>query len=201
LDVSYFGYWKATEDARMKHWMAGIVFVSLTVAEQPPAAVDPASSTAPIDPLFDCYRANSAWGLAYSGKVVDRSGQVWSYGARDKALPVPFKVDSASYFLAADLVAKYEGRKQAARVDASALAANSALAEKAAAGKITTTDTGVRDAGSSTCHAYVFDAANQRYRNVELGSDGGVADQRVSNDAPEAQTLLDWLRKSGVASQ
>jgi len=73
------------------------------------------------------------------------------------------------------------------------------LAAQAASGAITTVDTGTRDAGSSSCHAYLADAAGTRYRDVELGSDGGVADTRVVNAAPEAQQLLDWLRAIGVA--
>jgi hypothetical protein len=32
-----------------------------------------------------------------------------------------------------------------------------------------------------------------------IGSDGGVADRRIVNDAPAAKALLDWLRSLGVA--
>jgi hypothetical protein len=186
----------------MNRWMPVVLLtVTATVAatEPPVATPDSATSVAPIDPLFDCYRVNSAWGLTYAGKVIDRSGQIWSYSQRGKALPVPARENDIAYYKAADLVAKYAGRAQNFHVDAKALAEKVALIEKAAAGKITRSDTGVRDAGTSTCHAYVFDAASKRYRDVELGSDGGVGDQRISNDAAEAQTLLQWLRSAGVA--
>ncbi len=164
-------------------------------------AAGPASSAlaASIDPLFDCYRANSAWGLTYAGKIIDRDGQVWTYSQRGKALPMPSKEGGPGVYEAMDLAAKYEDRTAAQRIDAATLAAHAALIENAATGKITSTDTGVRDAGSSACHAYVFDATTRRYRDIELGSDGGVADRRIGNDAAEAKTLLDWLRSVGVA--
>ncbi len=167
--------------------------------EAPSTGQDSPASAASIDPVFDCYRANSAWGLAYSGKVIDRDGRILSYAARDKALPEPRKSNDHTLYDAADLVAKYAGGTRGSRIEASALAEHVALIEKASTGKIVSTYTGVRDAGTSTCHAYVFDAAAKRYRDIELGSDDGVADRRVSNDAAEAQALLQWLRASGVA--
>jgi hypothetical protein len=187
----------------MSRWMPVVlltVTATVAAAEPPAATPDSAASVAPIDPLFDCYRANSAWGLSYSGKVIDHSGQIWSYSRRGKALPVPARENDIAYHKSADLLAKYAGRAQNFHVDAKALAENAALIEKAAAGKITRTDTGVRDAGTSTCHAYLFDAAGKRYRDIELGSDGGVGDQRISNDAAEAQSLIEWLRSIGVAN-
>jgi hypothetical protein len=176
---------------------ASIACAAQTAA--PSTGQDSPTSATSIDPVFDCYRVNSAWGLAYSGKVIDRSGQIWSYTQRDRALPTPVVENDQARYAATDLAAKYAGATPTARVDAAALAENIALIDKAAAGKITSADTGVRDAGTSTCHAYVFDAARKRYRDVQLGSDGGVGDRRVSNDAAEAQTLLQWLRASGVA--
>jgi hypothetical protein len=164
-----------------------------------PSGQDSPPSAASIDPVFDCYRTNSAWGLVYSGKVIDRDGWILSYGERDKALPEPRKSDDHKLYDAAELQAKYADGTRGSRIEASALAEHVALIEKASAGKIVSTYTGVRDAGTSTCHAYIFDAAAKRYRDVELGSDEGAADQRVSNDAPEAQALLQWLRASGVA--
>jgi len=165
----------------------------------PSTGQDSSTSATSIDPVFDCYHANSAWGLTYSGKVIDRDGWILSYGARGKALPEPRKSHDHTLYDAADLLAKYAGGTRGSRIEASALAEHVALIEKASTGKIASTYTGVRDAGTSTCHAYVFDAAARRYRDVELGSDEGAADQRVSNDTAEAQALLQWLRASGVA--
>jgi hypothetical protein len=158
-----------------------------------------AAPAAPIDALFDCYAANSAWGLTYSGKVVDRAGQIRSYRARGKALPVATDVAGQRYVGATELSAKFADSVASGSVDGNTLAEHVAQIDKAAAGTLSGSDTGVRDAGTSTCHAYLPDSGGQRYRDVELGSDGGVADHRVVNDAAEAKALLDWLRSIGVA--
>jgi hypothetical protein len=192
----------------LDQWIAaallGAVCAAASVARAaqtgaPSTGQDSSTPATAIDPVFDCYRANSAWGLAYSGKVIDRDGWILSYAARDKALPEPRKSNDHTLYEAAELQAKYAGGTRGSRIEASALAEHVALIEKASTGKIVSTFTGVRDAGTSSCHAYVFDAAAKRYRDVELGSDEGVADRRVSNDAAEAQALLQWLRASGVA--
>lgn len=175
--------------------LAAIVLGDVRAAE-PAAAPVP---SAPADPVFDCYAANSAWGLMYAGKMIDRNGDIWAYSERGKSLPAASQVQGITYFTQAALQAKYAQAKKSGSVDAKALAEKTALIEKASAGKITRTDAGVRDAGSSACHAYVFDAAGQRYRDVELGSDGHVSDMRTTNDAGEAQDLLTWLKSVGVA--
>jgi hypothetical protein len=154
---------------------------------------------APLDPVFDCYAANSAWGLTLAGKIVDRSGRILSYRSHGRMPPDATSVDGHGYVEASALVAKFAGAADSGKVDAVALAEHLGMIDEAAGGKITSSDTGVRDAGTSTCHAYVFDAAHRRYRDVELGSDGGVADRRIVNDAPAAATLIEWLRSIGVA--
>jgi hypothetical protein len=175
---------------------AAVHALGTATADAPPA---PATATATIDPVFDCFAANSAWGLTYSGKVVDRSGRIWTYRRRGTMLPTAAHDQQGDYFKAADLARKHAGATASGQVDAEALARHAVLAVKAADGRIERSDTGVRDAGTSECHAYLADAARQRYRDVELGSDGGVADRRVVNDAPEAKALIDWLRSIGVA--
>jgi hypothetical protein len=151
-------------------------------------------------PVFDCFAMNSAWGFTLSGKLIDVDGNVFSYGRRGKAwLAMPVMEGSAKYYSEADLQDKFSDTRRTGQVDAAALAENKALIDAAGSGKLAVTDGGARDAGSSSCHAYVHDAARKRYRDIELGSDGGVSDIRTKNDAPEAQRLLDWLRSGGVA--
>lgn len=179
--------------------MAVILLALASGAAIAAGGAESAESPATIDPVFDCYAANSAWGLSYSGKVVGRDGRVWTYDRRGRMLPIAIGEGGQHYLRASDLAAKFAGARAAGRIDAAALAAHAALIAKAGAGAIRRIDTGVRDAGSSTCHGYVFDAAKRRYRDVELGSDGGAADVRIVNEAPEASALLDWLRSIAVA--
>ena len=182
--------------------VALLVTASLCAEEHSPAATE--TVTAPeialLDPVFDCFRVNSAWGFALSGTVVDRHGGIYRYSMGGKGwAPPSTQVDGARYYRDADLRAKFADAKGNGSVDAKALVENTALIVKSAEGKILRTDTGTRDAGSSTCHAYIHDETQQRYRDVELGSDGGVSDMRDSNDAAEAQTLLAWLKSIDVA--
>jgi hypothetical protein len=162
---------------------------------------DPVSAPEqPIVPLFDCYSTNSAWGFTLSGKVIDAGGAIYSYGRHGKSwLTTPVKEQGAAYYAEGELQEKFSDARRVGSVDAGALADKPALIEAAASGKLSIADSGARDAGYSGCHAYVHDAARRRYRDVDLGSDGGVSDSRTTNDAAAAQQLLRWLQSIGVA--
>jgi len=187
------------------HTLIGVTMATLVAAAGAAQAADSeqaatAQEVHPLVPLFDCFAMNSAWGFTLSGKVIDTDGNIFSYGRRGKAwLAIPVADQGAKYYAEADLQDKFSDARRAGNVDAEALTSNSALIDAAGAGKLAVTDGGARDAGSSSCHAYVHDATHKRYRDIELGSDGGVSDVRTTNDAPEAQQLLKWLRSVGVA--
>jgi len=179
------------------------VAIAATLAAAASARAGDAETAAPAQalvPVFDCFAMNSAWGFTLSGKLIDTDGKVFSYGRRGKAwLVMPVTEGSTKYYSDADLQDKFGDARRTGQVEAAALAENKALIDAAGAGKLAVADGGARDAGSSGCHAYVHDAAHKRYRDIELGSDGGVSDMRTTNDAPEAQQLLKWLRSVGVA--
>ncbi len=159
-------------------------------------------SAVPFDPVFECHRINTAWGFAMSGAAIARDGSVAHYALRDKDLrPVPQKEDGVVYFDASSLRAHLAEATTASKVDATQLQSNLALVIEAAKGKVSGVSTGVRDAGVSTCHAYIFDSEKNRYRDVELGSDGAVTDVRFENDAKAAATLREWLVAVGVATK
>jgi len=185
--------------------IARIIALALAAAFAAAASAQAADAESPaathtLVPVFDCFAMNSAWGFTLSGKLIDAGGNVFSYGRRGKAwLAVPVAEGSAKYYSEADLQDKFSDARRTGQIDAAALAGNTALIDAAGAGKLAIADGGARDAGSSSCHAYVRDAAGKRYRDIELGSDGGVSDVRTTNDAPEAQQLLKWLRSVGVA--
>jgi len=189
--------------------VASLLSFAIAVTAAAPAAAGVQSATAadakpavaaPVDPLFDCYRLNYAWGFTLAGSVVGRDGTILHYRMRDKdRSPKPDREGGAALFSTAALRAKFETAEASGHVEASVLATQVALVEKAAQGTISQADTGTRDAGSSTCHAYVRDEAHDRYRDVELGSDGAVSDLRATNSAVEAQQLIEWLRSVGVA--
>ena len=178
-----------------------VVSATFAAAASAQASETESAATAPAPvPLLDCFAMNSACGFTLSGKFIDTDGNVFSYGRRGKAwLAIPVVEQDAKYYAEADLLEKFDDARRTSQIDGAALATNSALIGAAGAGKLTIADGGARDAGSSGCHAYVHDAARKRYRDIDLGSDGGVSDVRTTNDAPEAQQLLKWLRSVGVA--
>jgi hypothetical protein len=66
-------------DLRIAAALLGAVCAAAPVARaaqpgEPSTGQDSSTSATSIDPVFDCYRANSAWGLVYSGKVVHGGG-------------------------------------------------------------------------------------------------------------------------------
>jgi hypothetical protein len=174
---------------------------ALPAAGEPTArAGAPVAMTAP-DPVFECYRVNFAWGFRMAGTMLDRSGGIYRYQVGDKdPRPAPAKDSEPLYWPAAAMRARFSGLQPARVVAFAELAEKIALIDKAAGGRLTQTDTGVRDAGLSTCHAYVFDAGREAYRDVVLGSDGGAADTRIASSAAQAQALIDWLKSLGVAN-
>lgn len=171
----------------------------LSALAQTPASAQPASAPA-VTPVFDCFHINFAWGFSLAGKLVDSDGTIYSYRKTKPAwLPHEVVENGVRYLSEADLQAKYAEREKSGNIDAKTLAEKTALIDAAGKGKVVHEDGGARDAGSSSCHAYVRDAAKARYRDVDLGSDGGVNDVRSRNDAAPAQDLLTWLKSAGVA--
>ena len=166
-------------------------------------AVSAGEPSMPFDPVFECYRVNYAWGFSMSGAAIARDGTVVRYSLRDKDLrPLPQKNDGVTYYDASNLRARFIGVTPSnVVVDADTLRGKVALIGEAAKGNVSASPTGVRDAGISTCHAYIPDAGTHRYRDVQLGSDGAVSDMRFDNDAKAAATLLDWLETVGVATK
>ena len=187
----------------MRHtiFFAAIVVIAIDGHAAEPTSTLTASEipTIVLQPVFDCYRANSAWGFTLSGKIIDNNGKIWSYGKHGQPWqPTLAREGSSVYLTAKMLQTKFVEPTEIGSVDPKALQDNSELIAKAGKGTLSRTDTGVRDAGTSACHAYIRE--NERYQDIDLGSDNGVSDMRNSNDAPEAQVLLSWLKSVGVAN-
>lgn len=180
--------------------LAAAAHIASAADEPMPNTAEPVSAAA-VDPVFECYRVNFAWGFRMAGTMVDRSGDVYRYKVDDKdPRPAQPKDSEALLWPAAAMRARFSGLQPIRRVDSTQLAEKIRLIDKTVDGRLTRSDTGVRDAGLSTCHAYVFDAAREAYRDILLGSDGSVADTRFASSAAEAQTLIEWLKSVGVAN-
>lgn len=172
-----------------------------TAFAQPAATPRPAEpAPAQATPVFDCFQINFAWGFTMSGRFIDADGTIYSYRRKQPAwLPHVIVEDGRHYLAQADLDAKYAERTKVGSIVASELDAHRGAIEGAAAGKLVQAGTRANDAGTSSCHAYVHDAAEGRFRDVDLGNDGGISDSPLRNDAKQAQELMIWLKSVGVA--
>lgn len=168
-------------------------------AAQAPTAT-PTSTAAISTPVFDCFHINSAWGFSMSGRFIDSDGTIYSYQRKAPAWMPHEIVESDSRFLRdEDLQSKYAGREKVGNVSAHELELHRASIEAAGKGKLVQAGPTANDAGSSSCHAYVRDAGKNRYRDVNLGTDGGISDMPMRNDSTQAQELIAWLKTVGVS--
>ncbi|MEP6941061.1 MAG: hypothetical protein ABI846_14940 [Rudaea sp.] len=179
------------------------LLVSTAVAAQPPTgervpvAYPPAAKPAPV---FDCFHINFAWGFRLGGRFIDADGTIYRYEKQKPAwLPQAIDENGARYLTQADLDAKYVERVKIGSIVASEIELHRASIEAAAQGKLVQSGPAANDAGSSSCHAYVRDTGNDRYRDVNLGTDGGVSDAPLRNDSAQAQELIAWLKSVGVS--
>jgi hypothetical protein len=97
---------------------------------------------------------------------------------------------------AAVLLAKYAGATRGSRIEASAGWHVALIERQYRKSRRRTPACATQERAPVTP---MFTTRQRGAIDVELGSDEGAADQRVSNDAAEAQALLLWLRASGVA--
>ncbi len=168
-------------------------------AAQAPVAT-PAPMSAISAPVFDCFHINSAWGFSMSGRFIDSDGTIYSYQRKAPPwMPRDIVEGDRHYLRDEDLQSKYEGREKVGSVTVSELDHHRASIEAAGKGKLVHAGPAANDAGSSSCHAYVRDAGKSRYRDVNLGTDGGVSDMPLRNDSTQAQDLLAWLKTVGVS--
>jgi hypothetical protein len=158
----------------------------------PPSDAAAGTTTAPneIVQRFVCERSyqNFAWGYQHSGIYVDREGSVYRFPVEDRARPGPLQQPNPTE---AEMEAKF-GQSVAliGRVPADELLAMFRLIPAAAKGGYSERVSASRDRGAFVTACYLFDAAEKRYREVELDVKG---DWEYRNLAPEAETLTKWL--------
>jgi hypothetical protein len=146
-------------------------------------------------PLFGCSYARFAWGEVFRGFVVDDAGRVWSFKHDKVWNPRPAfdagPADGAGiWWQRAELLSMYSPAESGFALPVVEVAKYRELIDPARHGKISSVQAAV-DAGGSSCEAYFWDAAQDAYFRVELGSRG---DFDIVNDAEPAHALSRWLR-------
>jgi hypothetical protein len=148
------------------------------------------AATSEISQRFVCERSytNFAWGYQHSGIFVDREGRVYRFSDRTDVLRRPPQRPDLTE---AEMDQNYGAERQLVRtVSSDELLAMYRLIPAAAKGHHSKRVSAGADRGASVSACYVFDAAEKRYRKVELAVAG---DWEYRNLAPEAQELAVWL--------
>ena len=152
-------------------------------------ASDPSESIGEI--VFECYSINFAWGHRHSGYYVDRHGGVHRYD-RSGDLWLPESVQRGDALTPeADLLEKFKTAERYREVSPQLLNEKIRLLGRAAHGRITS-EHEMADAGGHGCVGYLYDSEKALYRSIPLGSGGDI---RVTNSAPEARKLKEWLEE------
>jgi hypothetical protein len=132
---------------------------------------------------------NFAWGYQHRGLYVDPQGQLYSY--QYKRGDKPWSPRSADSATEQELEEKYShGRTLIRKIDLQELQEKYKLVEPASKGKMSKRLQRGADQGSSVTRCYLFEAAGERYKEVELKVAG---DWSYENLAPSAKKLAMWL--------
>lgn len=182
---------------QIKIYLLGMLLVSCSV--EPNRILDYRQAPTPYQNapvgefVFDCYNENHAWGHQLSGFYIDRYGNVYRYSHNGTAWqPKSGMQGKQLYYEGAELQGKFTNKTLMTSIDTATMQGKIALIESAASGTVSYLKARVADAGRNACLAYRFNAGNNRYQAVELGS-YGVTQIKTVNNSSAAQTLLQWL--------
>lgn len=141
--------------------------------------------------LFEYHYINHAWGYADHGWLVDANGNVRSF-----EYPEGFRLpDSTNYISGEDLNQNLSQCDSiVGKIGKEDLYYYTSLISGASGGEISAPENIAADAGISVLSCYYYDSTKDMYRYVLLASSG---DWQQSNDAPEAEILVNWLKELG----
>ena len=146
----------------------------------------------PAKYLFEVSYENHAWGSVYLGLYVDHSGFVYTYGGvppfftdptTNTCYPAPYPGSLLDAKTAANRA--YVGTESRTNLEAML-----ALVPAAAQGQLSTPNFVGADQGIKTFKAFVYNPQQTNYSAILLRQFG---DARITNSAPEAGVLQQWL--------
>jgi hypothetical protein len=179
------GYVHSSEDIKVKLNFLGIFFLALfTACGTPPTdTVDNIEQ----DYLFEVEYVNHAWGLAWTGLVVDRSGDIYAYD-HGHAIWEPSRADA---FTKTELDNKYEhSSRYIGRIDQATIAQQFSRISSVG-DHFLNPQQACADAGSITYRAFSYEPTTSEYRPLLLREEGDIPQKNISNAAEE---LASWLR-------
>jgi len=138
--------------------------------------------------LFESYSIDQTWSYKLSGMYIAADGTVWAY--EQTGTPwYPEKIKPGELY-EKDMLTKHRNAHQVGTVDRTLLRHMADLIKPVARGKVTSA-AGSAYGNSSLDVAYLFNPDTSVYSEIILA---GRGDRVATNSAPEAQTLLDYIR-------
>ena len=137
--------------------------------------------------LFEVEYVNHAWGLAWNGLVIDRSGDIYAYD-HGHAIWEPSSDDT---YTETELEHKYtHASRYVGRIDQATITQQ--FSRIGSVGEhFLNPHQACADAGSITYRAFSYEPSNEVYRPLLLREEGDIPKKNVSNAAEE---LASWLR-------
>ena len=179
------GFVHSSEDIEVKRRFLGIFFFALfTGCGNPPTdTVDDIEQSY----LFEVEYVNHAWGLAWTGLVVDRSGDIYAYD-HGHAVWGP---SSADVYTETELESKYtHASRYIGRIDQATIALQFSRIGNVG-DHFLNPQQACADAGSITYRAFSYESSHGEYRPLLLREEGDIPKKNVSSAAEE---LANWLR-------
>lgn len=169
----------------MKRRFLGIFFLALLTA----CGTPPTDTVEDIEQsyVFEVEYVNHAWGLAWTGLVVDRSGDIYAY---DHGHTV-WGPSSADVYTETELESKYtHASRYIGRIDQTTVAQQFSRIS-GVGDHFLNSRQACADAGSITYRAFSYDPTSGEYRPLLLREEGDIPKKNVSKAAEELAT---WLR-------
>jgi len=139
--------------------------------------------------LLESYAVEMTWGYKLSGMYIESDGTVWAY-EQDGTPWYPEKLKPGE-LSQRDMLTKHKDAHQIGTVDRQLLRDMAQMIKPASRGTVTHAAGSIGGNGTLEV-AYLFDPDSSTYYEVVLA---GRGDKVASNGAPEAKTLLDYLRE------
>ena len=174
-----------SEDIEVTRRFLGIFFFALfTGCGNPPTDT---LDNIEQDYLFEVEYVNHAWGLAWNGLVIDRSGDIYAYD-HGHAIWEPSNSDT---YTETELETKYtHASRYVGRIDQATITQQ--FSRIGSVGDhFLNPHQACADAGSITYRAFSYEPSTGEYRPLLLREEGDIPRKNVSNAADE---LASWLR-------
>ena len=137
--------------------------------------------------LFEVEYVNYAWGRAWNGLVIDRSGDIYAYDHGHEI----WEPSSDDSYLETELDDKYaHGSRYIGRIDEATIALQFSRISSVG-DHFLNPHQACADAGSITYRAFRYESGTGRYRPLLLREEGDLPKQNLSD---AAENLATWLR-------